>query len=475
MHIHLIGVCGTGMGALAGLLRDAGHDVSGSDRAFYPPMGPALEAWGVRTMPGWDAANLDPAPDLVVVGNVCRKDNPEAVAAHELGLRCLSFPGTLNQLFLQDRPGYVVAGTHGKTTTTAILAQLLHAGGRDPGFLIGGVPRGFDRAARLGRPGAPFVIEGDEYDSAYFEKTPKFWQYNPRVVILTSVEHDHVDIYPDPASYRAAFEGLIARIPEDGLLVAYAGDPEVRELAKQARCPVRFYALASDDCGDVAPIYSAALAAVEAGAQPFDLFGGGSFLSRVYSPLSGAHNVRNVLAAVIAAVEGAGLQLGAALETVPHLAGVKRRQELLGVAGGVYVYEDFAHHPTAVRETLKGLRSLHPRGKLIAAFEPRSATASRRMHQDDYPAAFLPADVTLIAPVGRPEIPADERLDVDAIVAELVRAGKVAEATPDVRSVAARVAAHAEPGDVVVLMSNGDFGGVYDEVLVALTPLAQGT
>ena len=469
MHVHLIGVAGTGMGALAGLLRELGHEVSGSDRAFYPPMGPALEAWGVRTMPGWDADNVTDDPDLVVVGNVCRRDNPEASAAEARSLRRASFPATLNELVLQGRPGYVVAGTHGKTTTTTILAQLLDAAGKRPGFLIGGIPRAFDRAARVGDPSAPFVVEGDEYDSAFFEKSPKFWQYNPHVVILTSIEHDHVDIYPDEESYLDAFRGLIARIPAEGLLVAYAGDPHVRDLAKAAACPVRFYALDGDDCGDVSPLWSGAMAGMApGGAVAFDLFGGGSFLSRVHSPLPGAHNARNVIAAIVAAVEGAGVGLEGVIRAVPLLGGVRRRQELLGVAKGVTVYEDFAHHPTAVRETLKALRARHPKGRVLVAFEPRSATASRNTHQAEYPDAFAPADVAILAPVGRPEIGDDERLDVSAI-AEAIRAmGRHASAPASLSDVVAEIVREAQPGDVVALMSNGTFGGIYDDVLAEL-------
>ncbi|HJK92909.1 MAG TPA: Mur ligase family protein [Polyangiaceae bacterium LLY-WYZ-15_(1-7)] len=469
MHVHLIGVCGTGMGALAGLLVAAGHRVTGSDRAFHPPMGPALAKWGVETMPGWDPANLEPAPDLVVVGNVCRPDNPEARAAIDGGLAVTSFPAAMEEMFLAERPGFVVAGTHGKTTTTSLLAFLLRETGKDPGMLVGGIPRNFDVAFRRGAADAPFVIEGDEYDSAFFEKRPKFWRYRPWGVVLTSVEHDHVDIYPDEASYLAAFEGLIDRIPEDGILVAWAGDARVRALARRARCRVRFYALEGDDCGDAAPIWMAATGKPIGGAQPLDLYGGGTFLGRVTSPLSGKHNARNALAAIALASEGAGAEVSDAMNAVARFAGVRRRQELLGVAGGVWVYEDFAHHPTAVRETLGGLKARHPGGRLVGVFEPRSATASRRTHQAAYPEAFGPADVAILAPVGRPEIPAEEKLDTAAI-AEAIRArGGEAHASADLDEVLERVVAAARPGDAVVLMSNGAFGGIYDRVLAALT------
>ncbi len=456
------------MGALAGLLKAQGHRVTGSDRAFHPPMGPALRSWGVETMPGWDPANLEPAPDLVVVGNVCRRDNPEARAAIDGGLRYTSLPAALQELFLPGRTSYVVAGTHGKTTTSSLLAVLLRETGKDPGMFVGGIPRNFDVSFRLGA-GEPFVLEGDEYDTAFFEKKPKFWRYEPWGVALTSIEHDHIDIYPDEASYLAAFVGLVERIPEDGLLVAWAGDPRVRRLAGRARCRVRFYGLIDDDCGEVSPIWSAAIAQPGPEATPFDVYGGGTFLGRATLPMSGAHNVRNALAAIALAAEGAGSELSALMDALGRFAGVRRRQELLAVADEVHVYEDFAHHPTAVRETLAGLRARHPRGRLIVAFEPRSATASRNLHQEAYPEALAIADVSVLAPVGRPEIADTERLDVVRIAAELRDRGRNAVACPTLEDVRTAVVESAEPGDVIVLMSNGHFGAIYDEVIVALT------
>lgn len=472
-HVHLIGVAGTGMGALAGLLKAQGHRVTGSDLAFHPPMGPALRAWGIELMEGWKPENVASHPDLVVVGNVCRKDNPEARAAIDGGLRYASFPQVMEEVFLAPeggvaRPGFVVAGTHGKTTTTSLLAFLLREAGLNPGLMVGGIPKDFSVSHRLGGEGAPFVIEGDEYDSAFFEKTPKFWRYRPSRVILTSCEHDHVDIYPDEASYLAAFEGLIDRIPEDGLLVAWAGDRNVRALARRARCEVRFYGIHGDDCGDVSPIWYAAPAKAGGGIQPFDLYGGGTFLGRVTSPLPGMHNVRNALAAIALASEGGGADVATVMNAISRFSGVKRRQELLGVIGGVFVYEDFAHHPTAVFETLRALRSFHPEGRLLAAFEPRSATASRRLHQDAYVDAFASADLAVLAPVGRPEIAADEKLDTSAIATALRARGADALAASSLDEVVQKLTDEARPGDAIVLMSNGAFGGIYDRVLADL-------
>jgi UDP-N-acetylmuramate: L-alanyl-gamma-D-glutamyl-meso-diaminopimelate ligase len=470
MHVHLIGVAGTGMGALAGLLQAAGHRVSGSDVAFYPPMGEALARWGIETRTGYSPANLEPRPDLVIVGNVCRKDNPEARAAIDGGLRYTSMPGALEELFLTARASWVVAGTHGKTTTTTLVAYLLHALGRDPGLLVGGIPLDFGESFRVGAPDAPFVIEGDEYDSAFFEKTPKFWRYAPRAAILTSIEHDHVDIYPTEASYLDAFVDFVKRIPEDGVLVAFAGDPHVREVARQARCRVVFYALGHDDTGDVSPVWTAAPIAASGGAQPFDLFVGGTFGCNVLSPLSGEHNVRNALAAIALLCETSGgtLPVTEPVRALRAFRGVKRRQELRGEARGVRVYDDFAHHPTAVRETLGGLKARHPEGRLLAAFEPRSATACRKLHEEGYKEAFYAADLTVLAPLGRTNVPESERMDLGAVVEGLRARGKEAVAALDLDDVLATLVREARPGDTVVLMSNGDFGNLHPRLLAAL-------
>lgn len=454
------------MGSLAGLLVEAGHRVTGSDTTFHAPMGPLLHAWGVETRPGWDPANLSPPPDLVVVGNVCRPDNPEARAAVDGGLPHTSMPGALERFFLAQRPSFVVTGTHGKTTTTSLLAHLLHEAGKDPGFLLGGVPKGFDRGFRLGSWEAPFVIEGDEYDSAFFEKTPKMWRYRPQVAILTSLEHDHIDIYPSVDGYRAAFVELVRRIPDDGLLVAWAGSEEVRRVASHARCQVRFFALEGEDWGDAMPVWLGAPVAPQVGVHPMDLFIGGTSCGRVLSPVGGLHNLRNVLAAFAASAEGAGVPVGSLTQSLGRFAGVRRRQDLLGVCGGIRVYDDFAHHPTAVQETLRALRQRHPEGRLLAAYEPRSATASRRIHQDLYASAFATADHVWIAPVGRPEISKDERLDTCALARSLETA---AEAPDTLDALVEGLVRTAEPGDTVVLMSNGTFGEVPNRLLAALT------
>jgi UDP-N-acetylmuramate: L-alanyl-gamma-D-glutamyl-meso-diaminopimelate ligase len=463
MHVHLIGVAGTGMSALAALLVEAGHRVSGSDTAFDPPVGPYLEELGIQCLEGWRSSNLDANPDLVVVGNVCRRDNPEAQEAITRGLPTVSMPGALAEQVLSHRRPFVVAGTHGKTTTSTLLAYLLQQVGTDAGFFIGGLPLNFERGSRLGAEGAPFVIEGDEYDSAFFEKVPKFWSYRPAAAILTSIEYDHVDIFPDAASYVDAFRKFVALLPSDGWLFAWAGDPLVREVASAAPCRVRFYALDGDDCGEVQPMWLG----MPAPGGAMDLFGGGSLCGRATLPLVGRHNARNTLAALAMASEAAGAPLDRLIAALPGFRGTKRRQELVGITNGVHLYDDFAHHPTAVKETLSGFRE-RVQGRLIAVFEPRSATASRRLHQDRYPDAFAPADVTILAPVGRNEVPSDEKLDTTRIANELVNRGKTARACTSVDEAVAAAVEVAEAGDTIIVMSNGRFEDAPDRILVGL-------
>lgn len=488
MHVHFVGVAGTGMGALAGLFKASGHDVSGSDVAFYPPMGPALERWGIRLMPGFDPQHLVPRPDLVIVGNVCRPTNPEARAAIDGGIPVKSMPHALADHLLTHRSPLVVAGTHGKTTTSALCAWLLHEAGRDPGFLIGGIPQNFEQSFRLSRETArggrlpqvtsdglskrntPFVVEGDEYDTAFFEKTPKFWHYQPDVGIVTSIEHDHVDIYPDEASYIAAFQGFVERIPESGLIVASAADKHAVEIVQRsARAEVAYFALEGDDTNGVAPHWLGAPAEVSSEGQTFDVYAGGVYAGRAAMTIPGRHNVRNALAAIAAAAQGYGAKLSTLFSALATFRGIKRRQELLYELRGVRVYDDFAHHPTAVDETLRAMRSKFAKGTLWAVFEPRSATACRALHQDAYAQAFGVADRVVFAPLGRSEIPPSERLDLDALVRGLEGSGKRAIAASSVEAIMDLITKEAQPGDTVLLMSNGAFGGIYEKLRVALS------
>jgi UDP-N-acetylmuramate: L-alanyl-gamma-D-glutamyl-meso-diaminopimelate ligase len=463
------------MSALAVLLREAGEEVSGSDVAFDPPVGPMLRALGIECMEGFDAVHLEARPDLVVVGNAIRRTNPEAEAALALGLARTSMSAALRDRFLAKRRPLIVAGTHGKTTTSAMCAWLLSRAGFEPGWFIGGIPKGLPASAAVGstrispaRGRAPFVVEGDEYDAVYWHKQPKFLDYvgvgRDDVAIVTSVEHDHVDIYPDVASYEAAFRTFVQRVPEGGLVVCDAHDPRAREIAvRESRAKVAFYALERDDTGDVTPTWSAAPAAgLSDAAQAFDLFAGGVACGRFSLRVPGHHNIRNAVAAIAACAEGFGANVSELREHLASFEGVRRRQDLLGAPGGVRVYDDFAHHPTAVDETLRALRSRHPSGALWVAFEPRSATACRALHQEAYARAFGAADHVLLAPLGRTDLPVGERLDLARLADAL---GAKAAVMPSVAAIVARLVNDAVPGDIIAVLSNGAFGGIHQRLL----------
>ena len=470
------------MGQLAMLLRDAGHTVSGSDVSFDPPMGPALEAAGIECLQGFESAHVERPLDLVVVGNAIRKENPEAQRAEELGITRASMSGTLRDQFLPNRRPLVVAGTHGKTTTSSMCAWILQEAGLEPGFFIGGLPKNFPSGAAIGstkrkligngKP-APFVIEGDEYDAVFWNKRPKFFDYvgigTDDVVMITSIEQDHIDIYPSAEIYEAQFEELVASVPGDGLLVCDARDARIRRIvAAHADSKTAFYGLEGDDTGDITPTWQAALVAPDptTGAQPFDLYAGGSFCGRYALDVPGAHNVRNAVGAIAACAEGFGVGVQTARNALATFRGVRRRQDLLGRPDNVAVYDDFAHHPTAVEETLRALRARHPKGTLWAVFEPRSATACRALHQEEYVRAFDVADQVLFAPLGRTNIPEAERLDLTKL-AHAIGDSK-ATAAPSVDAILNRLMTSAKPGDTVALLSNGAFGGIHGKLLKAL-------
>jgi UDP-N-acetylmuramate: L-alanyl-gamma-D-glutamyl-meso-diaminopimelate ligase len=469
LNIHLIAIGGTGMAPLACLLQERGHHVRGSDGPLYPPMSTLLESAGITPWVGFDPAHLEPRPDLVVVGNAVPRHNPEAVAVEELGLPRVSMPEALYRFCLADRRPLVVAGTHGKTTTTSMAAWVWTACGADPGYLIGGVPLNLPASFHVGT-GGRFLVEGDEYNAAYFDRGPKFLHYHPQTLILTSVEHDHADLYPDPEALLAVYRQLVQGLPGDGLLVAWGDDPRVREVAALAPCPVVFYGLETHN--DLHP-----LDGVEATA------GGSRFTvedraaqSREGAPVElrlavpGRHNVLNALG-VWAAARRDGLPAARVAGALASYAGVARRLQELGSRAGVTVVDDFAHHPTAVAESLAALRSRYPGRRLTVLFEPRSLSAGRRLFHDAYRRAFGGADRVVLAPVfhaGR--LGEEERLDPARLARELGEAGVEAEACGSVDEVLARALAGVRPGDVLVTMSSGSFEGLPRRLLSALGP-----
>jgi len=463
-RIHLIGVAGTGMGSFAGLLKAAGYQVTGSDENVYPPMSTQLAGWGIEFMQGYRPENLDRArPDLVVVGNVVRASNPEAAAMRERGLPHVSFPEALGELFIGPRHGVVVVGTHGKTTSTALMATVLHRAGRDPSFLVGGVARDFDSSFRLGG-GEHFAVEGDEYDTAYFDKGPKFLHYRPRTAVFTSCELDHADIYRDEAHYQSAFEQFVDLLPADGFLAACAGYESVQRIARRARCRVETYSV------DRPADWKARQVTLGPDGARFAVLRGGRELFRARLPVGGRHNVENALG-VVAAAARLGLSFDEIAAGLEAFRGVRRRQEVRGTAGGVTVVDDFAHHPRAVQATLAAIRGSFPGARLLAAFEPRSNTSRRSLHQSDYASAATWGDaaaVFLLRPAPTDQVPEAERLDVDAVVRDLSAAGRPARACATVEEMVPAIAAAARPGDVVVAMSNGAFGGIWERLLLAL-------
>jgi UDP-N-acetylmuramate: L-alanyl-gamma-D-glutamyl-meso-diaminopimelate ligase len=463
-RVHFIGIGGTAMATLAAMLQARGDDVQGSDHAIYPPMSDFLARERIRVLDGYRAEHITPEIDLVIIGNAVSRGNPELETVLDRKLRYQSLPEAIRERYLWQSRSIVIAGTHGKTTTTALTGWLLTAGGLDPGVLLGGISRNFDGSYRLGS-GRDFVIEGDEYDSAFFDKTAKFLKYLPDLVVVGNLEYDHADIYPDFETLRTAFRRLLALVPRSGLVVLGADSPEAARLADDAHCRVETFGL------DAPADWRATDIRFEGERTVFDVGCGEERFGAFTMPLLGRHNVRNALAG-LAIGRAAGLLPDEMREGLAGFLGVRRRLELRGTARGVAVYDDFAHHPSAILETLRAMREAHPDRRVWALFEPRSATSCRRVFQDDFAAAFRQsgADEVILAPVFRTSLPETERLSTDQLVADLRRHGRRARAFPDVTAIVAAVAAEAAPGDLVVAMSNGSFEGIHEKLLAALAP-----
>ena len=460
-RIHLMGICGTGMASLAGLLKEQGAQVTGSDQNVYPPMSDFLDALRIPVLSGYRAENLDPPPDLVIVGNVITRNNPEAVELARLGIPYISMPQALKHYAIDGRRSIVVTGTHGKTTTTALASWVLEVAGLDPGFLIGGLPGNFATGFR-GAKGPYFVIEGDEYDTAFFDKGPKFLHYAPWVALLTSIEFDHADIYRNLDHVLSSFRAFIAQLPPDGLLIANADDARVMQEARQAPCPVVRYGLREPADWSISGMHFQGLE------THLDIHSPGTPSIPVVTPLYGRHNMSNLLA--VAALSGhLGIPTERLQEALRGFTGVRRRQEVRGEAAGVLVIDDFAHHPTAVRETVGAVRERYADRRLVAVFEPRSNSSRRNIFQTQYAEAFDPAELILIAePPRMGTIPLEERFSSPRLVDDLRRRGLEALFGGTPEDLLVMLLENIRPGDVVLIMSNGGFGNLHEHLLERL-------
>jgi UDP-N-acetylmuramate: L-alanyl-gamma-D-glutamyl-meso-diaminopimelate ligase len=461
--VHLIGVCGTGMATLAAMLKRKGFEVSGSDQDVYPPMSDFLAAEAVPTMTGYRPEHVPVDADLVIVGNAISRGNPELEEVLDRKVRYCSLPEAIRDHFLWGARSVVIAGTHGKTTTTSLTAWLLTHAGLDPSMFVGGIARNFgDGGAsyRIGL-GRDFVIEGDEYDSAFFDKTAKFLKYLPDIAVVNNIEFDHADIYADVDAVMLAFRRFVNLVPRRGLLLVGADSALSRSLAPSAASRVETF-------GTIDHVDWQAHDLRNAGAlTAFAVRRKGSAFGTFELPLLGAHNIRNATAAIAIAAE-LGVGAGDIASGLKLFAGVRRRLEVVGTAGGVTVYDDFAHHPTAVWETLTALRSSNRSARIWAAFEPRSASSCRRVFQEDFARSFAAADEVLIAPVFRSKLPEEERLSIPQLVRELNARGTHAREAHSIDEIVGAIVREHRPGDLVVLMSNGGFGGIHRKLLAAL-------
>ncbi len=458
-HIHLLGIAGAAMAPVAGMLRERGFDVTGSDVNVYPPASTLLTSLGIRWDEGFRAENLQPPPDLAVVGNIVARGNPEIECILDEKIPYCSMPQLLEQYFIPGHTSIVVAGTHGKTTTTAMLAWIFHVAGRRPDFLVGGVLPNFnERSYGLGG-GEEFIIEGDEYETAFFDRGPKFLHYHPDELILTSLEYDHADIFPDLAAIALQFRRLVNLVPRRGRILIWGESPELGETVAKAFCPVETFGL-TPECdwyaGDIL---------WQDSATEFRVAYHGSEVTRIRIPVAGKHNVLDALAA-IALAYGRGVECEAIEKALATFQGVRKRMEIKGEANGVLVVEDFAHHPTAIRLTLEATRTRWPGRKIWAAIEPRSNTMRRKIFQQVLPDALAIADAVLIGPVNRAQLLGEEeRLSPEQIADSLLDRGRPAKAFESSDEIAEYLAENTKPGDMVIVMSNGSFDGLSGKLL----------
>ncbi len=464
-HIHMVGIAGAAMAPVAGMLKERGFHVTGSDKGVYPPASTLLSSLGIPWNEGFSEEHLKPVPDLVVIGNAISRGNPELECVLDERIPYCSMPQILEKYFIPGHRSIVVAGTHGKTTTTAMLAWIFHVAGRRPDFLVGGVAPNFgDRSYGLGG-GAEFIVEGDEYDTAFFDKAPKFLHYHPDELILTSLEFDHADIYPDLASIALQFRRLVNLVPRRGRILIWGESPDLKDVVANAFSPVETFGLAPDcdwQAGDVLWHDSA---------TQFRVAHRGAEVARIRMPLAGKHNVLDALAAV-ALAHGRGIPADAIERAMAGFQSVRRRMEIKGEAAGILVVEDFAHHPTAIRLTLEAARTRWPGRRIWAAIEPRSNTMRRKVFQDVLPDALALAEAVIVGPVNRPQLLSDDdRFSPERLLDALRRRGRIAEHFQSSGAIAEYLSENARAGDLILVMSNGSFDGLCSKVLDKLKSL----
>jgi UDP-N-acetylmuramate: L-alanyl-gamma-D-glutamyl-meso-diaminopimelate ligase len=459
-RVHLIGICGTAMATLAAMLKSRNYDVRGSDRNVYPPMSDFLRQQGIAIGEGYRAEHITADLDFVVVGNAISRGNPELEEVLDRKIRYCSLPEALRDHFLWGARSIVVTGTHGKTTTASLAGWLLAHGGADPSVFIGGIAENFESSYRIGG-GRDFVIEGDEYDSAFFDKTAKFLKYLPDIAVVNNIEFDHADIYPDLEAIRLAFRRFVNLVPRRGLLLLGADNADALAAGSRAFCRVETFGLAEGSDWQAHDLQIGPSSTV------FGVRRAGSPVGTFEVPLLGAFNVRNALAA-LAVGAAVGLSTDTMAAGFRAFKGVRRRMQHRGTVRGVTVYDDFAHHPTAIGETLAGVRSAHPDRRIWAVFEPRSATSCRRIFQTDFARALARADRVVVAAVFRSALPEAERLSAEQLVRDLENAGVHARYIPDVDAIVRTVAKDAREGDLVVVMSNGGFDNIHEKILAAI-------
>lgn len=453
-NIYMIAICGTAMGSLAAMLKSQGYNVMGSDSHVYPPMSTFLSQQGIKVFEGFHADHLSPVPDLVIIGNAMSRGNAEVEAVLEKKIPYTSLPEALKRFFIQGKNSIVVSGTHGKTTTSSLIAWLLEYAGKDPSFLIGGIPKNFEQGYKVGKSEL-FVVEGDEYDSAFFDKSAKFFHYLPHVLVVNNIEFDHADIYDNLDQIKLAFRRLINLVPRNGLLLANNEEANVMELAPKAFSRIQTFGT------DTNAYWRADNIQFFEDHTSFDIVKQGTFFCSVSVQLTGFHNVRNVLAAA-GAVHFFGLTPEQMMHGLPLFRNIVKRSEVKGTINGITIYDDFAHHPTKVRSTINGLRCRFPNKKIWAVYEPRTSTAKRKIMEDLYAAAFDEADVTIISALHLPEkIKKEERLSVQSMVDKIKQRNNEAYYISTVQEITDFISGQAKPGDHVLIMSNGAFDNIH--------------